>query len=103
MKLKIKERLLLLQLLPAVGNYVTLKIVRDLQNDLSISEAEMKEKEVTYGEDQVLWNDKKDPGKDVDIGAEATKIIRQSLIETNEKEELKPDHIELYELFCGDS
>ena len=51
MKLSVKARLLILQVLPDESNITTMRIVRDLQGNLSFSEAESKVLAFRSGED----------------------------------------------------
>ena len=46
MELRIGERLILLGILPNEGNFITLKVVRKLQEELSFSEADFKEYDI---------------------------------------------------------
>ena len=70
MELSIKERLLLSGVLPQQGNIATLKIVRQLKEDLSFSEEEFKEINLQKsGEDGFRWD--KDISKDIQIGEKA--------------------------------
>jgi len=58
MKLGVGDRLILLSILPREGDITTLKIVRELRENLSFDEAEHKELQLTSEGDTVRWNDK---------------------------------------------
>ena len=56
MKLNVSERLTLLQGLPQEGNFLTLKIIRDLTEVVGLNEKEFKEFGIKEAEGQVSWN-----------------------------------------------
>ena len=104
MKLNISERLVLLEILPKEGSLLTLRIIRELQNELSFSEEELKEFnvriEVHEGKIMARW----DPGKeniekDVPIGERATEIIVRRLKEFDEQKALTMRMMSVYEKF----
>lgn len=99
MELSVGERLVLLSVLPVEGDFVTLKIVRDLRGDLSFSEEELKELGIVQSEGMVQWADGKNTTKDVPIGEKATDIIGDALKKLNEAKILREEHIPLYEKF----
>ena len=101
MKLTVLERMTLLGALPKAENYLTMKIVFDLKNDLSLSEAEMKKLKVVQKGDVMQWDDKlddKDP-KDVPIGEKATDIIVGALKELDKEKKIEARHMSLFEKF----
>jgi len=104
MKLMFTDRMMLMGILPATGSFTTLKIVRKLREDLAPSEKEIKEMSIVEKPEdgQVLWNSDKDLGKDIKIGEIATEMIKKKLKEMNDKEELTPNHMGIYEIFVGD-
>ncbi len=69
MKFNIQERLLLLgSLNTAQGNLSTLRIVRDLQQEVGFSEEESKELGLKEKDGQITWTNNKLPPKDVKLG-----------------------------------
>lgn len=95
------DRFALLQVLPAEGSVMTLRILRDLKDELGFSEEEVKKsklKEVTGG---VQW----DAGvvekmhKDIPMGEKARDIIRESLEGLEKQKKLKLEFLDLYERF----
>lgn len=102
MKLRLKERFMLIQVLPQIGNYVTLKILRDLQESLAVTEEDIKKYNIKYEKEMASWDDSKDVGVEIEIGPEASRIIRRTLKALDEKNELAADHLDLFESFCGD-
>ncbi len=105
-KLSLKDRGNLLDLLPREGNIVTLRIIRDLQNKLGFSEAEIADYQITLteigttGRYKTTWNEKGAKAiKTVKIGPQAEKIIVERLESLSEKKVLPIQWIDLYERF----
>lgn len=98
-KLLLQDRFTLLGVLPEKGNFATLKIVRKLRETLSCSEEEMQAVELTQKGENVKWNPQKDKKKEVEIGEIAAELIKKTLKELNDKEELTPNHFTIYEIF----
>lgn len=104
MKLKIAERINLLSLMPTETNFVTLKVIRDLEEELSFSEKEIKDYEI---ETQVAgqrtftkWNDAgNDYEKNCKIGEKATDLIVEQLEKLDKENKLTNNHFTLYEKF----
>lgn len=108
MKLTVQERLMLGNILPQEGNFVTLKVLRNLKMDLSFNDAEFKKWSIVMSDGQVNWrlfNDKNKPidqEAEIEIGEKAKDIIVKALAELNEKKKLREEHITLYERFIGE-
>jgi len=99
MKLNVFERLILLQILPAEGNFVTLRIVKDLKGIVALSETDFKEFEVTQVGEQVKWNAKGNEEREIEIGEKATDIVIESLKKLDKEKKLTERHFTLYEKF----
>lgn len=104
MKLNIGQRYGLLDILPREGDFLTLKIIRELQNELSFSEAEIKKFKIIQvpapdGGVRVTWQDIPGKDKDVSIGEKANDVIVLALSKLNEAKKLKMEHYSLYERF----
>jgi len=99
MKLNILERFKLLQILPQEGNFMTLTIVRKLQETLSLTEAEYKEFEVKEDGVTTTWNEKGREEREIEIGEKATDIIVEALKKLNDENKLTGHHMSLYEKF----
>lgn len=99
MLLKAGDRLLLLNILPNVGSFETLKIVRDLQSALSFSEEEHKALDITSKDGMVQWRQEADIPVDIPIGEIATKVIIERLQEVDKRKQLKIEALQLYERF----
>lgn len=100
MRLNILERLMMQGLLPKESNFVTLRIVNKLREDLSFDEDEIKHLGIEADGDQVRWDPAKGMVvKDVDVGEVATKIIQEALTGLDETSKLTADHLTLYGKF----
>ena len=101
MNLAVFERLVLLSILPKEGNFITLKIVRQLREGLSFNEKEIKEVKLSIDPEKgnATWDASKDPNKEVEIGREAKKIIVDALEKLDKDSKLTQEHFSLYEKF----
>lgn len=99
MTLNLKERLLVLQILPKESSFATLKIIQTLQSALGITEEEYKEFEVTQKDGVIVWNEKGLEKREVQIGEKAFDIIKESLCELDKQKKLTIEHLSLYEIF----
>lgn len=101
MKLDVKERLLLLNILPKETNFLIMKIARDLQDNLGFSEAELKELKFVTNEDGLLkWDPKaKIEEKEIEIGEKANEMIVSELKKLDEQKKLRTEHYEFYAKF----
>lgn len=115
MQLEVMDRLLLNQVLPERGNLATLKIVRELREELSFSEEEHKAFEITTDAGKlcptcghkptgnVRWSADKGKLKEIGIGPEATKMICAGLKLLEKQEQLTEQHRPLWDEFVGEN
>lgn len=99
MELTVKERFLLLSVLPAENDYLTMKIVRQLQNDVGFSEDEhgkLNFRQSAGGRTE--WN-AVDLMKEIDIGPRSQVMIADLLKAMSKAKKLTADHLLLYERF----
>jgi len=99
MLLNVKQRLLLLNILPDEGNYDTLKIVRDQQNLLSFNEEELKRLGIRREGEMYQWNEAADEPVDISIGEMASNMIKMALRQLDARGQLKVEFLPLYEHF----
>ncbi|GAG94130.1 unnamed protein product [marine sediment metagenome] len=100
MKLTIFERLILLNILQTVeGDFTTIKIMRQLQEELSFTEEEHKKLQFKQKKGQVFWKTEAAKDKDITIGEKAKDIIVNTLKKLNDQKKLKDEHFTLYEKF----
>ncbi len=100
MKLSVKERLVILSILPQEGSRLTWKVQKKLEDDLGFSEEELKlYKFETLENGNVRWDDKAEQEKEIEIGEKANDIIVLALSKLNEQNKLRKDHIAIYDKF----
>jgi len=99
--LGVLERILLLNVLPKEGSYTTIKIVRELREELSFSEEEHKKLNFrTDGAGMTHWE--REIIKDVKIGEKAFDILKDAFVKLEKQEQLTTEMTELYEHFTQD-
>lgn len=101
-ELGVFDRLILLNILPKEGDFLTLKIVRQLREELSFTEAEHKALQFVQEDGNVRWKSSADKPKAFDIGVKATEIIVEVLKKLDKDKKLKDEHFGLYEKFVID-
>lgn len=102
MKLNILERLVLSGILPAKGDYLTIKKISELRENLiNFSDDEIKTYEINIHKDGWSFNRKKaiEYVKEFQIGELCHKEIREVLKKKNEDRILESSEITLYEKF----
>ena len=102
MELTVKERLLLLSILPQEGSFTTIKIIRKLREELSFSEEEHEELGFRESDGKVGWDEGAEKMKEVEIGLKATDVVAAALKELDRKNSLHVDHFSLFEKFVLD-
>jgi len=99
--LSIPERIALLSILPKEGNIVTLKILRDLGNNLGLTEMEVKESEIEMEAGMLRWNaeavSKMD--KAIPMGDKAREVMVEALTALSDQNKMGMVHLALYERF----
>lgn len=109
MRLTIPERISLLGILPREGNIITLRIIRKLQERLSFTETEMTRWKMVNtshpdGRVSITWDE--DFAKeevDIEIGENATAIIKRELRIVEGQGKLRYDAISIYEKFLEET
>jgi ferric-dicitrate binding protein FerR (iron transport regulator) len=99
MKLDVLERISVIGLLPEKGSFTNLKLVRVARESLSFTEEESKLLDFQEEDGITRWQDGVVAEKDIKLGEIVTEIIKKSLKELDQKEELLPQQVELYEKF----
>lgn len=99
MKLSILDRIILLQVLPQEGNYLTYKITTELKSNLSFSEEEIKLYNIRTENDKVLWNVEAAVEKEITIGEKANEIIIEALGKLDSEGKINSLTIGTYEKF----
>ncbi len=105
MKLLMRERFVLLNILPAEGDISTIKIIHRLRMDLAPTEKELKDYKIVHQEQQVVWDDameKKRGAQEKKIGPKAFMIIEEVLKKLSDEKKLTEGLLSTYEKFCGE-
>ena len=102
MLLSIRDRFTILNILPAEGDFSTIKIAHELRQNLAPSESEVKDYKIKIEAGQVLWDDIKERKRgsfNIEIGAKAHTIIQEQFEKLNEAKKLREGHLSTYEKF----
>ncbi len=105
MKLSMRDRFVLLNILPPEGNIATIKIVHRLRQDLAPTEQEFKDYKITQNEGQVMWDDameKKRGAQEKKIGPKAYIMIEEQFKKLNDEKKLTEGHLSTFLLFCDE-
>lgn len=100
--LTVGERIRLGASLPDESNFVTLKLVRRLREELSFSEEEIAEYKIVQTDTQIRWDPQSPrPEKEFDIGEKTVDIIVEALKNLDRQKRLTDQHMSLYEKFVS--
>lgn len=99
MRLTIIERIELLKILPKEGDFVTLKLVRDLQNELSFTEEEIKESKMKLKDGSYFWE--KNVMKDFEFGEATEEILADVLKKVDKVKQLSINLLNVYDLIVN--
>ena len=99
MELSIIERLVLLNILPKEGNFLTLKLIRQLRESLSFDEAEIKAVNLRQVDEKVAWDMDKAVSKKIEIGEKMSDLVVGTLKDLDKEGKLKDEHFSLFEKF----
>ena len=104
-KLIVGERFALLGILPSEGNFASLKVVRKLRENLSLTEEEIKHFGVKQipssgGQSQLTWKpEHAAEEKEFEFGEFAEDMIKAKLKKLEEDKKLTNEHFSIYEKF----
>ena len=98
-KLNIADRLNLIGVLPAEGNYATQKVVRDLRDRIGFDEKELTAIDYKVVGDRVTWDQDKAKEKEYDFGKYEMEVIAEALEQLDKEEKLTVQTTPLYERF----
>jgi len=106
MELTIPERLSLLEILPAQGSIVTLRVLQELRMMIAFTEEELKKWKITTKRTNdgqgafVTWDeDFSKEVTDLSIGSIAVDIVKRELVKLDQESRLRTNMISLYEKF----
>ncbi len=99
MLLNVKQRLLLLNILPDESDYITLKVIRKQQDLLSFSDEELQRLKVKREGDLYTWDEKVDEPVEIEISESARGVIKMAFRRLDSDGQLKAEFLPLYEHF----
>ncbi len=102
MQLSVHDRLILLNLLPSEGDLTTLRIVRDLAQDLGFSDEEHQELGLVNDGNVINWEKENEKPKDVKFGKSALTIVRDQFAQLDRQSKLTLSHLDTYDKFKED-
>lgn len=97
MLLNVQERVVLGGSLPEKGNFITLKLVRELQAALGFNEEEIQRYGITMGDGLINWETS--DNAEMVIGDTMKALIVAQLKRLNEAQQLTAAHLTLCEKF----
>ena len=100
-----RDRLVLLNILPAEGDILTIKVVHKLKMELAPSEKELKDYDIKQENGQIVWDDimeKKRGAQEKKIGPKAYSIIEEAFEKLSKDKKINEGHISTYEKFSPD-
>ena len=101
MNLKVKDRLLLMSILPAEGSLADMLIIRMLVEKVGLTAEDHEAVKLRTGETAgtVVWDEDKDVGKEIEFLGPETTLIVTALQKLDSEKKLTPNHIELCAMF----
>ena len=102
MKLGIAERISVLNILPAEGNIITLRVVNELRESLSFSEKELADCKISQDDNgRIMWDASAALVKDVKIGDTARDIIKAALKKLDDGNKLTAQLVPVWDKFMS--
>lgn len=109
LKLTVKERIALIELIPERGDIGRIKVLRELAEALDIPSKIREKLNIKYvlladGSKRITFDPSKAEevsDKEVEISGEGAAIIVESLQALDGNKQLRDVHIELWDKFCG--
>ena len=101
MELTVRERLVLLGMLPKEANFITLRLMRVLKEDLSFSDDENEKLKFVQQGESLKWNEKvaDELVKEMEVGETMMNLIVKQLKDMDSTSKLTADHFTIYEKF----
>lgn len=101
MKLDIKNRLLLIGMLPQQGSLSEMVDIYDLVRDLKLSDEEKGAISYIENGNYVKWDFDKDPNKDININSSQMKIIKKTIDRLDKENKITLEIIPLIKIING--
>jgi hypothetical protein len=103
MELSLKNRLILLGVLPVQGNMVEMLVVKGIREVVDVLPTEAEAIGLKATGDRVQWDTAKEVPLKVTFNEPETELVRKALTEMDAQRKLTLDHLDLYKLFVGDA
>lgn len=97
--LSVLDRVVILNILPAEGNMVTLLALRQLKESVVFSEFENSKLDVKIENGNLFWNKEKEENKDVEISASMRGLIETALKKMDAEGKLTEQMVDTYQKF----
>lgn len=101
MNLNVKERLLLLGILPQEGTLSQMVDIYELAKELKLSDDEKSQMGFIENGTYMKWDDEKDPNKDINISSDQMKIIQDTIHDLDNKHKINIELIPLINKLNG--
>lgn len=101
MKLDVKNRLLLIGMLPQQGNLSEMVDIYDLVRDLKLSDEEKGAISYLENGNYVKWDFEKDPNKDININSSQMKIIKKTIEKLDKENKINLEMVPLIQIING--
>lgn len=101
MKLDIKNRLLLIGMLPQQGSLSEMVDIYDLVRDLKLSDEEKGAISYIENGNYVKWDFDKDPNKDININSSQMNIIKRAIDKLDKENKISLEMIPLIKIING--
>jgi len=101
MKLTIKDRIILLTLLPRQGGLIELQTIKGLIQVLEFTSQEIEEYQLRDTDNGVLWNKDKEKEKEITFTDAQINLIKKSINEADKNKTLTLEMLETIEKFIN--
>lgn len=102
MKLNLRDRFVLVQMLPQVGKLKEVKLSKDMTEKLMPSQEEVDEFEISQNEGMISWTPGVDTTKDIELSEDEELFLKAQFIKLDEESKIEALHAEMIErLFEG--
>lgn len=102
MNLSIKERLVLLNILPGQETYANMLVIKNLRDEVGFSEEDHQYLGITENDGDVSWDPDKQADKEVSIGVTAYGIIKKAFKKLDSDQMVSIELMDVYERFTQD-
>jgi hypothetical protein len=99
MDFSIKERYLLLSILPDKGDFRTMKTIQDLRTDLLFSSEEVARCKIVQDGNKLTWDTEAEEPFSITVNDLASEILATALKGLDDEKTLTADYILVYERF----